>query len=409
MAVSSLLRPFFYLALLLALPLLTSLGCSRGPKKESKRAAYERREKAFKLIDEGEKLQLADSPNLALQRLNRSVLVKESPKAYYEMGKLFEDADKLDEAATAYQEALDLAPDYSEARYAMLSIGFQPTGYTVTDEDRAIAADMARKRAERLAARAAQAAAPVDADAAARAQREQILADAAGRRMPTSAEVRAAIFDPKAAREEQLPSAESPEFPADQEIILGSYPYHYRKATRLRDQSQYEKAAEEYDRAMQADPAQIEARLDLGDMMLMTGRSERARYHFERAAEDFPESPRPFLKLGNYYSELASYEQARSMYRKALEKDPNYAEAYNNLAVLSMQERDFNTARALLDQLIEMSPDYANAYLNRGIIASDMDNDKEAAIRYYNRYLELEGSRSTQVRKWVRELENSGN
>ena len=338
------------------------------------------------------------------------MLVHESPKGYYDMGKLFEDANKLEEAATAYQEALDLAPDYTEARYAMLAIGYQPEGYSATDEDRAIAGKMAQERAARLAARAAsQTAQTTDTtEADLREEREQILADAAGRRMPTAAEVRAAIFDPKAAQEETLPSAEDPQFPADQEIILGSYPYHYRKAQQLNRRSQFDKAAEEYDRALQADPAQIDARLDLGDMMLKTERHERAKYHYDRAAEDFPESPRPFLKLGNYHTELKDQEQARAMYRKALEKDPYYAEAYNNLAVMAMKNREFEEAKKLLDQLIELQPDYANAYLNRGIIASDVDRDKTAALGFYNKYLELGGPRSTQVRKWVTELENDG-
>ena len=97
------------------------------------------------------------------------------------------------------------------------------------------------------------------------------------------------------------------------------------------------------------------------------------------------------------------------MFRKAIDKDPNYAEAYNNLAVISMKQKKFDEASELLDKLIEFSPDYANAYLNRGIIASEVKKDNARALENFNKYLELGGPRSPEVRKWVNELEGGAN
>ena len=201
-----------------------------------------------------------------------------------------------------------------------------------------------------------------------------------------------------------MPSAEAPTFATDQDVILGTYPYHMEKARQFRDRSQFQLAAEEYQRALEVDPGRLEPRLEIGDMMMRQERYTQARLHYERAMEQFPASPRPELKIGNLMLAMNQPGEARGWFRRALAKDQNFVEALNNMAVLDMQEERFQEAAQGLDRIVQIDPTYANAWLNRGIIASDIEQQPARAIEYFQRYVELGGARSDQVRQWIREL-----
>ena len=358
---------------------------------------YQTQEASFQLIDEGRQLSDRGERLLALERFNRAAQRYESPAAFFEMGRMFESAGKLEEAATAYQEALQLAPDFQEAQFAMLALGYVPPGYEPTEADRQLALQWA---AEHPAP-----ASEVPFDEAGETLVASLgEAEIEAQRMPTQAELRSILFGPQPA-EATLPEATGAAFPTSQDIILGSYEYHYRKAEQFRGREEYQKAAEEYGRAIEADTGQIQARLDLGDMMLRMERYPRARFHYEQAMEDFPESPKPFFKMGLYYYTLKQQDMARDYYRQALDRDAGYVEAYNNLAVLLMEQKKYDDAALLLDELIAMEPLYSNAYLNRGIIASDIEGDNENALKLFRKYVDLRGARADQFRRWIAEIE----
>jgi tetratricopeptide (TPR) repeat protein len=192
---------------------------------------------------------------------------------------------------------------------------------------------------------------------------------------------------------------------ANRIVLTGGPADHGQEADRLRGQQLREKAVEEYQRAIQADPKKIQARLDLGDTLIRLGRKDSAWVIYHQAAEDFPDSAQPLLKMGNYHHELKQADKAREGYRKALEKDPQCIEASNNLAVLDMEEKNYKEAAKLLDVCIKLKPDYANAYMNRGIIARDVEHDSKVALENYRKYVELKGPRTAQARKWIAELE----
>jgi tetratricopeptide (TPR) repeat protein len=326
---------------------------------------------------------------------------------------------KKREAATAYLQVLRLSPEHQEARLAIIALGYAVPGYAPSAQDIVKANQQSSKRKDEAAravnqanlrARMHQAQALADADETTKsaeelqADREEFLKEAGKKKLPTPDEVRNALF---AADNEVKPSSASkPVYANDQDIIIGSYPYHYQKAEQMRRRQQYDKAAEEYDRAIQADPKQIQARLDLGDMMMRLERYSRARISYERAMETFPDSAQPLLKMGNYHHDMKQADKSREFYRKALDKDPQYVEAYNNLAVLDMEEKNYKEAAKLLDEVIKLDPNYQNAYLNRGIIASDIEHDRDAALRHYKKYVELDGPRKPQVINWIKELEN---
>lgn len=398
-----LLRPHYCFMLIAPAALLA---CAwGGSEHQSRLERHGRLEQAFVLMDESEMLDADGSRRLALERLNRSAHIYESPKVFFMLGRQFEAAGKTDEAATAYLQALRLAPDYQEAYFSLLALGYESPDLSPSPEDVAEANRWAAAHpvAPITATPDAEALELADAGLSPEelaALREQLLQEAADRRRPTLSEVKAVIF----ARQDQqadLPSALDPTYRNDEDIILGTHNYHYNKADQLRRRGEYEKAAQEYAQALAIDPSQLQTRLDIGDMMLKLERDTRALYHYEKARADFPESARPMLKLGNYYMSKRDHERARECYRAAQDIDPLNMKVFNNLSVLAMREKDYDAAIALLDNMIELDPAYANAYYNRGILAEDIERDDAMALKMYETYLELDGPQSAQVREYI--------
>lgn len=374
-------------------------GCQTS--KELERAKYNKREEALKQLDEGRKL-AATAPVAALARFDRAVKLHPTAEGWYEMGRLYEAMGRRNEAASAYTESLKISPDWREARFALLALGYEapkPATAGEIQEARRWAAThpvkpitVARDETETGGLTAEQI----------QARRQEVLEDAAQNRQPTLAEVEQAIFAPT--RDEQLPSADKPIYSGKEDLVLGSYPYHIDRGRSFAERGQTEQAVDEFQRAMQIDPKQIEPRLALGDMMMKMERYTEAQFHYETARQQFPNSPRPELKLGNLALAMNRRDQAAEDFRRALEKDPKFAEALNNLAFMSMQDKDYTEAARLLDQALSIKPDYPNAILNRGIIASDVQHDNATALRMYRRYVELDGPRSAEVRRWIKDL-----
>jgi tetratricopeptide (TPR) repeat protein len=389
-------------ALLAACLLLSACAAAHQRARES----FDQREHAFRLIDEADRLEDGGSRLLALERLQRATWIYESPRALFEMGRLFEAYEDDPKAATAYQQALRLAPDFQEARLAMLALGFTPEGYMPTQNDLALARTWAAGHAATLDAVEATTAGRTLSEALREQQRQALREEAAARRMPTLAEVRAVLFAPRTEPAAPTASAPAAAQAADRDVVLGTYDYHFARAERLGRQEAYERAAEEYENAIVADPQRIEARLALGDMMLRIERYPRALFYYQRALEDFPQSPEPLFKMGNYYLAIQQNERASEFFRRALAIDPGMVKAANNLAYMAMKDRDYAAAAALLDDIIQMDPLYANAYLNRGIIALEVEQDPAAALENYRKYVDLEGERSEEVRRWIADLQS---
>lgn len=385
---------------------LVAAGCGGGLSAE--REAYETRSNAFELLEEGRRLEANGMPRLALVRYNRSVLLSETPEAWFRMGRIFEREGKHREAAAAYLRAWRLAPDLQEAKLAILALGFRlPDQPPTEDELEAAMAWAEQQRAAETAARgddATTATQPVEPDPVG----EQ-LALAAERRRPTAAEVRGVLFAPHApedapAEADASAEVDSATYIGAMDIVLGTYPYHLRKGRQLARRRQLAKAVEEFQRAIEADPEQIEAWLEIADALFKLERHPKARRYLEQALRDFPDNPQPYLKLGDYFLELSQHPRAQEFYRAALEISPTLPAAFNNLAVLAMREEDYSEAKELLRQLLRVDPENAQGYYNLAVIARDIDKDFEAAERYLVRYLELEGERSATARRLLQEL-----
>ncbi|MCE5230077.1 tetratricopeptide repeat protein [bacterium] len=372
--------------------------------KDIERKEYDHRESAMKLIDEGRQLAATGQPMLALARFDRSTKIYPVSGAWYEMGRIYEAMGQREHAAAAYNEALKLTPEWREPRFAMLALGFQPPKPASADEIREARRWAAANPVRPITLTADETVtAPLTAEQA-QAKRQELIKNAAENRKPTEAEVAAAIFTGNG-QPQGLPSAEKPVYERGKELIIGSYPYHMERARSFARRGQSDLAADEYLRAMQIDPKQIDPRLEIGDMMMKLERYPQAQFHYEEAGRQFPASPKPDLKLGILAMKMKDNDTAGKDFRDALQKDPKNTEAFNNLAVIAMQGKDYPEAARLLNEALTINPNYTSALLNRGLIADEIEKNHPLALKLFRRYVELNGPRAGEVRNWIQDLE----
>lgn len=387
-------------ALILSLGALAGCGVYPFVPKDYEEA--ELRNLALNGYDEGTRFAEANNLQIALDRFTRASLISPRPRVFYEMGRLQERLGRKEEATISYARALELAPDYQEARFALVQAEFPPPNEAEMLSDPAIYAAWKLDLETKMQAAIADAGLDASDDSVIdeiRRRREQ----AAEGRVPTASEVRAAIF-PAGGEDEELPTASRSEAELNREIILNSYEYHFGNGQRYQKGQEYQKAAEEYRLALAADPSQLEARLNLGDCMLRLERHPQAEFHYLAAIEQFPDSPRPLFKMGNYHETLANPQLAREYYHQSLQRDPDYIESLNNLAALEIRDRNYPGAISLLERVAAIDPDYALAQLNLGV-ARENSGDTPGALAAYRRYVQLGGEQADQVRLWIQELE----
>lgn len=377
-------------------------GCSGFPPMSEAAREIETRDLALQSYDEGTRFAEAGNLELALERFQRAEALGPRPRVLFETGRTLEQLGRPEEALLRYARALKLAPDYQEARLALEQKNLPPPDEaTILASPEVFDEYLAEvERAVEVAvAEAGPSEGPDDA-AEALARRREIAAE---ERLPTAAEVRAALF-PGAPGGADVPSAVVPGSALARETILDTYRYHYENGRRYQRGQEYEKAAAEYRLALQADPSRMDARLDLGDCMLRLERWPQAEFHYRTALEEFPDSPRPAFKMGNYHEALRRPDLAREFYRKSLAIDPAHVEALNNLAALEIRDRNHAGAITLLEKAIAADPSYELAWLNLGV-SRENSGDRGGALEAYRRYVQLEGEQADQVRVWIQELE----
>jgi tetratricopeptide (TPR) repeat protein len=99
-----------------------------------------------------------------------------------------------------------------------------------------------------------------------------------------------------------------------------------------------------YARALDADPAHFDARLNLGRLIHESGDVAGAEAHYRRALDRRPDDPTALYNLGVALEDRSRPRDARTAYLKAIAADPRYADAHFNLSNLFERLGDFQSA-----------------------------------------------------------------
>ena len=141
---------------------------------------------------------------------------------------------------------------------------------------------------------------------------------------------------------------------------------------------QYEKAIEDYNKAIELNPNDAEVYTNRGNPYYKLKRYEKAIEDYSKAIKLNPNDAVAYYNRGNAYDELKRYEKAIEDYSKAIELNPNYVDAYNNRGNAYRELNQHEEAIEDYNKSIELNPKYAEAYSNRGIayLLTNKDSDK---------------------------------
>lgn len=139
--------------------------------------------------------------------------------------------------------------------------------------------------------------------------------------------------------------------------------------------------------AAQAAP-QASEEVERGESLLAAGDAAAAERAFRAALEEDPSDVRAHLDLGLALEMQDRLDEAAHAYRAALDVDPTFAEALNNLGVLLRDAGRTEEAVRLLREAVRVRPGFASAQLNLGLALEDA-GDAEGAMAAYRRVIAL--------------------
>jgi tetratricopeptide (TPR) repeat protein len=104
---------------------------------------------------------------------------------------------------------------------------------------------------------------------------------------------------------------------------------------------EHQTAIEQYRRALQIAPDNLEAHGALATALSITGQEEEARAHFQRVLDGKPTSTDLFTRMAIFYQNERRYDQALVCHKRAIEIAPDDAWAHYSYALLLLSLGDF--------------------------------------------------------------------
>ena len=157
------------------------------------------------------------------------------------------------------------------------------------------------------------------------------------------------------------------------------------------DEKSYDRAIEDYNRAVQLDPKYALA-------FFNRARAYAEKRDYDRAVQDYTQSIQvnpnyaaAFNNRGNIHSDKKEYDRAMEDYDQALRLNPQYALAFNNRGILYRSRKEYDRAIHDYDEAIRLNPSYASAFNNRGNVYRDR-KEHDRAIQDYDEAIRLNPS-----------------
>lgn len=149
-------------------------------------------------------------------------------------------------------------------------------------------------------------------------------------------------------------------------------------------------ALEAYSRAIKLDRDLLEARFNLGCLLLDQNRLDAAKleltaYTLRRGTE-----PEGWLKLGLSHLRAREASSAEKCFREVLRLQTNNVEALNGLGLAQLQRNRPREAAESFASALAWQPDYRPALLNLATVSQQQLKDRPEALRRYREYLALQ-------------------
>jgi len=139
---------------------------------------------------------------------------------------------------------------------------------------------------------------------------------------------------------------------------------HIRAIQRAK-QGDYRKAVGIWERVIELDPSNVEARRNLGMAYVELQETDKARENLVEAAVLDPKDAWSFVVLGNILAKENDWGGAERFLKQALEVKPEDGWAMNSLGAICTERQKYQDAIAWFEKSIHSNPKFANAYYGR--------------------------------------------
>jgi serine/threonine protein kinase/Tfp pilus assembly protein PilF len=144
---------------------------------------------------------------------------------------------------------------------------------------------------------------------------------------------------------------------------------------------QYEKAAEQFQQAVQLDPTNDRAYINLAGAYQHLNQPDRAEETYKRAISLRPQYWRAYSFLGAFYASQAEYDKATAMFRRSTELDPDSYAAFYNLGGALIYAGKNDEAAQAFSRSIAIRPT-RTAYNNLAVAQFHLHQFKQSVQSY---------------------------
>lgn len=163
------------------------------------------------------------------------------------------------------------------------------------------------------------------------------------------------------------------------------------------------KAIEDYNRALELDPAAPSVHYDLAQALRRVNLADEAIREYDLAIRYDPNMLQAYNNMGVTLRETGRFEEAATAFRKVTEIAPNYPKAYNNLGALYAEMGRSEDAIAVFEETTRRFPDYSNGFKNLAMAYASQKRVRPA-LDAMRRYAALEPD-DVEAKEIVRKLE----
>ncbi|QMS87841.1 tetratricopeptide repeat protein [Nostoc edaphicum CCNP1411] len=163
----------------------------------------------------------------------------------------------------------------------------------------------------------------------------------------------------------------------------------FRCGESYRSMEQYDKALQNFDRAIELYPQYLAAIANRGETYRLMERYEEALEDFNRAIELNPQDEWAIASRSLTHRSMERYEEALQDFNRAIELNPKYEWAIANRGFTYHLMKRYEEALEDFNRAIELNPKYEWAIASRGLTHRSMERYEEA-LEDFNRAIELD-------------------
>ncbi|HWX23233.1 MAG TPA: tetratricopeptide repeat protein [Candidatus Binatia bacterium] len=161
-----------------------------------------------------------------------------------------------------------------------------------------------------------------------------------------------------------------------------SWMARYNLSKDLLHRGHFDEALEEYRRALETGPNQVDSLVSVGNALFAKGRYNEAMDFYQRALQVNPDNPEAHINLAVILANRGRVAEAIEHDRKALRINPLHITGHVNLAVSLSSQGNYQEALEHYRKALELNPDQPLTHVNLAIALTALGRTNEATQHY---------------------------